>query len=102
MGLSCLAADVAMNYGFQRPLNALDAEGFQSEIIKAAHANIKLYHYPIHFPKAFWGFFWLTTRLPRWFMRRFLKPLALVNWCLEVSATRPIHTDVSVLRLMMV
>lgn len=89
MGFGCLAADVSMNYTFQRPLNALDAEGFQSELVKASAANSAMFQWPIHFPKLFGGFFRVTTCLPRWFVSRFMKPLALVGWCSEVCATRP-------------
>ena len=97
MGLTCLAADVSMNYGFQKPVNALDAEDFGSEIIQAAEANIKLFFWSIHFQKTLRAFSWVATRLPRWFIRRFMKPIALVDWCLGVSATRPNDTNLSVL-----
>ena len=91
MGFSCLAADVAMNYVFQKTFNALDSEEFQSDMVKATDANIATLQWPIHFPKVFAGFFWVTTCLPRWIVSRFMKPLALIDSCLEVSATRPLQ-----------
>ena len=97
MGLTCLAADVSMNYGFQKPLNALDAEGFESEIIMATEALIRLFPWFVHFRKTLEAFTWVTVHLPTWFIRRFMKRLALVNWSLGVSATCPNDTNLSVL-----
>ena len=96
MGLSCLAADISMNYGFQKPVNALDAQDFESEIISAAEEFLKYFFWAVYFRRTVEAFFWVTTHLPRWFIRKFMKPLALINWCLEVSATRPNDTNLSV------
>lgn len=89
MGLMCLTADITMNYAFQRPFNALDAEGFQSEVIKGADAFTEVFQWPNYFPNIFRGISGVIACLPRWFTSRFMKPFALVSWCLEVSATRP-------------
>ena len=97
MGLACLAADISMNYGFQKPVNALDAEDFESEIIQGAEALVKLFFWSVHFRKTLGAFNWVATQLPRWFIRRFMKPIALVDWCLGVSAARPNDTNLSVL-----
>lgn len=87
MGFKCLAADVSMNYTFQRPFNTLDAEGFQSELIEALDGSFTTFQWSLYFPMLFRGLFWVTMRLPRWFASRFLKSLALTKSCLEVSAT---------------
>ena len=91
LAFKCLAADIAMNYGFQRPFHALDAEGFDSEIVDAQHTFMLIYMWPINFPRFFGAVFKVLACLPRWFVNRFIKPLALVNLCLEVSATYPIQ-----------
>ena len=91
LGLRCLAADVSMNFGFQRPLNALDAPGFQSEVLDAAAALLDLFMWPINFPNFAQGVFWVTERLPKWFLHRFMKRIALLSWCLEVSAPRLVY-----------
>ena len=97
MGLTCLAADISMNYGFQKPVNALDAEDFEPEIIKATELFLKYFLWFVHFRKTLEAFSWAMTQLPRWFIRRFMKPFALIDWCMGVSATRPNDTDLSVL-----
>ena len=91
MGFCCITADVAMNYGFQRPFDALDAEGFKSELIHAAEALLQLFLWSVYFPRFFGGVFRVTACLPRWFMSRFIKPFTLVNWCLDVSLTCPLR-----------
>ena len=53
LGFSCLAADVSMNYAFQRPINALDAEALQSEVIIGTDTLMKMYRWPIYFPNFF-------------------------------------------------
>ena len=96
-GFTCLAADVSMNYGFQKPLNALYAENFESEIIKSNEMFLKYFFWTIYFRKFVEAFYWVTMYLPRWFMGRFMKPLVLVKSCLGVSAARANETNLSVL-----
>ena len=91
VGFCCITADVAMNYGFQRPFNVLDAEGFQSELINSAEALLPFFLWSKYFPRVFGGVSRVAARLPRWFMSRFMKPFALVNWCLDVSLTCPLQ-----------
>ena len=86
MGYKCLAADIAMNYAFQRPLNTLDAEGFQSEILKGTEAFSRMFHWPYYFPKFFGCVVRVAAYLPMWFLSRFMKLFALVNWALAVSS----------------
>lgn len=86
MGYKCLAADVAMNYAFQRPLNTLDAEGFQSEVLKGNDAFTLLFHWPNYFPMVFECLVRVAACLPMWFLSRFMKPFTLVAWCLAVSS----------------
>ena len=91
LGFGCLTSDVAMNYAFQRPINALDAEAFQSEVVVAADALVETFQWPNYFPIFFAGIMWVTASLPKWALNRIklLKPIALLNWVMEVSLTRP-------------
>ena len=86
MGYKCLAADIAMNYAFQRPLNTLDAEGFQSEVMKGTEAFTRIFYWPHYFPNVFGCVDRVAARLPMWFLSRFMKPFTLVNWILAVSS----------------
>ena len=86
MGYKCIAADVAMNYAFQRPLNTLDAEGFQSEVLTGTEAFARMFHWPLYFPNVFECVVRVAAYLPMWFLSRFMKPFTLVNWCLAVSS----------------
>ena len=85
MGYKCLTADIAMNYAFQRPLNTLDAEGFQSDVMKGTEAFSKMFHWSNHFPNFFGSVARVAAYLPMWVLSRFLKPFSLVNWILAVS-----------------
>ena len=91
LAFRCLAADISMNYGFQRPFHTLDAEGFDSEILDAQHTFILLFMWPVNFPRFFGAVFEVLAWLPRWFVNRFTKSLALMKLCLEVGATCPIQ-----------
>lgn len=91
--LSCLFADIAMNYAFQRPFNALDEEGFQSDLLKGVETFAVMGQWPVHFPRVFGGVTWGIQCLPRWLTSRIIKPFALVDWCLDVSTTRTICTE---------
>lgn len=91
MGFSCLAADVSMNLAFQRPFNALDAEGFQSELVKAIEGSFTTAQWPFNYPTLFRGLYWVIIRLPKWFASRFVTSIVLAKSCLEVSATYPIQ-----------
>ena len=97
MGLMCLTADITMNYAFQRPFNALDAKGFQSEVIMGADAFTELFQWPNYFPNTFRVISLVIACLPGWVTSRFMKPFALVSWCLKVSTTRPIDAYWSIL-----
>ncbi len=86
LGLTCLTADVSMNYTFQRPFDTLDAEGFHSELIEALGAFSNMLQWPRYFPQFFARVSWVAGCLPGWFINRFMKPFALVGWILDVSA----------------
>ncbi len=87
-GFRCLAADISLNFVFQRPLNALDAEDFESKVLSGVDAFTALFQWPIYFPGFFKGALWVIACLPRWVLNRFFIPVALVRWVQEVSATR--------------
>lgn len=84
MGVRCLTADISMNYAFQRPFNALDEDGFQSQVIMGTDASSRLFQWLAYFPRFFGGVFRVAENLPEWLIRRYMRPFALVNWCLEV------------------
>lgn len=91
--LSCLFADIAMNYAFQRPFNALDQEGFQPDVLKGVEAFKGMWLWPMYIPKICGGVTWVIQCLPVWLTSKMIKPFALVNESLEVSATCPIYTE---------
>lgn len=86
MGYKCIAADIAMNYAFQRPLNTLDVEGFQSEVLKGSEAFSLLFYWSNYFPNLFGCVDRVVACLPMWFLSRFMKPFTRVNWSLAVSS----------------
>lgn len=86
MGYKCLASDIAMNYAFQRPLNTLDAEDFNSEVLKGTDAFSLIFNWPLYFPNVFKLMDRVAASLPTWFLSRFMKPLMLVKWGLAVSS----------------
>ena len=79
-----VAGDMVMNFTFQRPLNALDAEGFQSELLTGLDAWNSLFQWPTYFPRFFAGVAGGVASLPKWVIDEFVKPFALVYRCLEV------------------
>ena len=91
-----------MNYAFQRPFNALDAEGFQFELLKGTDAFAGLFLWPAYFPGFFRGVSWMTGCLPGWFIRRFMKPFALLSRSLDVSEIDPTDAVSSTLWLTIV
>lgn len=101
MGVRCLTADISMNYAFQRPFNALDEDGFQSQVIMGTDASSRLFQWLAYFPGFVGGVFRVAENLPEWLIRRYMRPFALVNWCLEVSAIRPVYAGCPTLGLMM-
>ena len=102
LGLRSLTSDVSMNYSFQRPFNTLDVEGFHSDVLEGVGGLTGMMQWPGYFPNFFAGVSWMIERLPGWFVSKSLKPYALVNWCLEVSARRPIYAEPSILWLIVV
>ena len=90
-GFRCLAADIVMNFVFQRPLNALDSEGFQSPLLDGLDAWNLLFQWAAYLPRFFRGISSLVTCLPRTIISRFVKPFAVVYWLIDVSAARRIQ-----------
>ena len=85
MGYRCLAADVAMNYVFQRTFDALDAEDFQSELLTGADLFLGMFRWPIYFPNFFGGLMRVTTSLPEWCISRCMTSLSSMIWCFKAS-----------------
>ena len=85
MGFKCLTADIAMNYTFQRPLKALDEEGFQSAVLTGVAIFTQLTQWTVYFPTFASGASRVIGCLPVWVTRNFVKPYALLMWLLEVS-----------------
>ena len=85
LGTKCLTADISMNYAFQRPFNALDAEYFLAPLLTSVDGLTTLFLWPAYFPRTFGALARLVAGLPRWFKSRYLKPFAAVDWALEVS-----------------
>ena len=85
MGFKCLTADIAMNYTFQRPLNALDAEGFQSPVLTGVAIFTRLTQWTFYFPTFASEVSRVIGCLPVWVTKSFVKPYAQLMWLLEVS-----------------
>lgn len=89
--LNCVFADIAMNYAFQRPFNALDKEEFQSDLLDGVEIFTVMWQWSMHFPRVFGGVTWVIQCLPGWLTSRIIKPFALVDWCLDVSREQITH-----------
>ncbi len=76
MGFKCLAADVNMNFSFQKPLGALDAPEFDFPLVKATDASIKDVQWVMYFPKMFRSLFDAIDLLPQGIVERYFVPLA--------------------------
>ena len=84
-GFNCLAADIAMNYTFQRPLNALDEEGFQSPVLNGVAIFTQMTQWTFYFPTLARGVSRVVGCLPVWVTNNLVKPYALLMWSLEVN-----------------
>ena len=103
LGLRCLTADTSMNFVFQRPFKTLDANGFESELVKGVIAFLGVMmlwsrYFPVFVGRVSRG----VAGLPGWLVDRLVKPFALVNSCLKVSAMCPVNLDQLAVRFMMV
>ena len=65
---------MSMNYASQRPITALDAEAFQSEVIIGTDTLMKMYQWPIDFPKFLGEVTWVTACLPKWVLNGLMEP----------------------------
>lgn len=91
MGFKCLTADIAMNYTFQRPLNALDEEGFQSPVLTGVATFTRLTQWTFYFPTFARRVSRVIGCLPFWVTNYFIKPYALLMWLLEVSLEQIVY-----------
>ncbi|KAM0798614.1 cytochrome P450 [Usnea florida] len=91
MGFSCLTADIALNYTFQRPLNALDEEGFQSPVLNGVAIFTQMTQWTFYLPTFARGVSWVIGCLPGWVTNHFVKPYALLMWLLEASLEQIVY-----------
>lgn len=84
-GLECLAADTVMNFTFQKPYNALESQGFRSELLVPVVDFSRMQQLAFYFPRPVGLIFRATTFLPTWVVGRFLKGVRTQQRCLEVS-----------------
>ena len=85
LGFKCLTGDIAMNYTFQRPLNAIYEEGFQSQVLTGVAVFTQMTHWTFYFPTFFRRVSQVMGCLPVWVTNTFIKPYAVLMWLLEVS-----------------
>ena len=83
-GFMCLAADTTMNFIFQKPYGALDADNFQSELLVPVIDFSRMQQWPFYFPRLFGAVFKVTDILPTWMLKRWLKGILTQQGCLEV------------------
>ncbi|KAL8683134.1 MAG: hypothetical protein Q9186_000847 [Xanthomendoza sp. 1 TL-2023] len=87
-GSMCLAADAVMDFAFQKPYDALDAEDFQSDILVPVVDFCKMLQWPMYFPKTFGAVFKITNMLPSWAMERWFKGILTQQAYRQVCNTR--------------
>ena len=85
----CLAADTTMNFTFQKPYGALDAEEFKSELIDPIVDFSRMQQWPFYFPNAVGGVFRLTKFLPTWVIERWFKGISTQQEGLKVRGFCP-------------
>ena len=91
-GFRCLAADIIMNYSFQRPLGALEAPGFEFPLlINAIDSFSQTVQWRLYFPKAIAVFFHVAQLLPASMKAGLVKPLRLTQDCISVSKLPPLR-----------
>ena len=84
--LMCYTMDGIMNFVYQKPFGALDAENFDSEYLVPIFDFVSTLQWPIYFPSFFGGVFGLTEMLPEWVLERWLKGFLTTREMLKVSA----------------
>ncbi|KAL8802312.1 MAG: hypothetical protein Q9182_003890 [Xanthomendoza sp. 2 TL-2023] len=87
-GFMCLAADAVMDFAFQKPYNALDAEDFESDILVPVVDFCKMLQWPMYFPRTFKAVFQITSILPKWVLERWFKGIITQQAYREVCNTR--------------
>ncbi|KAL8807853.1 MAG: hypothetical protein Q9200_004517 [Gallowayella weberi] len=87
-GTMCLAADAVMDFAFQTPYNALDAEDFQSDILVPVVDFCKMLQWPMYFPRTFGAVFKITNILPSWVLERWFKGILTQQAYRQVCNTR--------------
>ncbi|KAL8776611.1 MAG: hypothetical protein Q9194_003042 [Teloschistes cf. exilis] len=80
--------DGVMNFMYQEPYGALDAENFKSDILVPVHDFSKMMQWPTYLPRLFGLVFGATDELPKWVLERFLKGFVTQRDCLDVSSCR--------------
>ena len=81
----CLMADGVMNYIYQKPFGALDAEDFQSDLLAPGVDFHEMMQWTTYFPRGCGGLFRVTEMLPRWVLKRWMKGIIIQQECLKAS-----------------
>lgn len=92
-GSMCLFADGVMNYVFQKPYGALDAEDFRSELLVPVIDFARMMQWPVYFPRLFGAVFKATEILPSWILEKYFKGILTQTACIQMC-----HDQVNVLR----
>ena len=92
----CLSNDEVMEYIYQKPFGALDAEAFDSEVLGPVFDHVSLLQWPANFPRSFKAFFLVIDKLPEWILKRGLKAISTTKMCLQVSQCRVICSPYNV------
>ncbi|KAL8640149.1 MAG: hypothetical protein Q9228_002900 [Teloschistes exilis] len=80
--------DGVMNFMYQEPYGALDAENFKSDILVPVHDFSKMMQWPTYLPRLFGLVFGATDELPKWVLERFLKGFVTQRDCLDMCHSR--------------
>jgi len=80
LGFSCLTADVAMQYCYQKPFGALDAPDFQFEAIITIEEFLNVVPVSWYFPNLMRAINKLTSKLPATLIQKYMPPVAAIQW----------------------
>lgn len=81
----CYTMDGAMNFVYQKPFGALDAENFDSDYLVPIVDFVSTLQWAIYFPRTFEKIFKLTDMLPERALERWLKGFVTTKEMLKVN-----------------
>lgn len=85
-GVMCYTMDGIMNFIYQKPFGALDAEDFDSDYVLPMEDFVDTLQWSKYFPRLFGRLYKLTDMLPEWGLERSLKGLLTTKKMLKVNA----------------